>query len=91
MKENLDEKMLKESQIIIDSCEFLIKQMQVLIKNFDYFELKKEKKKLNETVKNIRIVIKKLDLEQENMDNFLIKYKNLISKEKKKQLLDCFE
>lgn len=92
MKElDLNQKMLVESNLIIESCEFLIKQMQVLIKNFDYYEEKKDKKSLKETIKNIRIVIKKLDSEQNRMNVFMLKYKNLITKEKKETLLGCFQ
>ena len=85
-KSDLEIQMLNESNIIIESIDFLEKIINKKGTDFEKYLFENNFKQASIIEKEVLILLKKLSLEEENMDKFLIKYRNKINEEKAKIL-----
>jgi hypothetical protein len=84
--DNLKNKMIYESILIIQSLEWVEKEIKKTLILIDEAEKRSYKKELEKLEKILKTLCNRLEMEDRNMAKFLVKYKRLIDHEKEKML-----
>jgi hypothetical protein len=83
---DLQKEMLREANLILDSIDWLENQIDKKIILFDKAMEISDFEVLKNVELEIETLLLKLHKEEENMDNYMIKYRKLIKDEKEKIL-----
>jgi hypothetical protein len=85
MKESLQSQMLQDSLIIFKSIEWIEKEIDKKLIELDKISINNlEDFKILES--QILVLVRKLSIEEDNMDKYMIKYRKLVNEEKLKNL-----
>ncbi len=84
-KISLKEKMIEEAIIIIESAQWDMKRFEEKVKELELAERKKNYSKIDSIKLEIEDILRRLNKEDKNMENFMTKYHKIISDKKIKK------
>jgi hypothetical protein len=83
---DLQVQMIAEFDLIMASVDWLQQEIEDKLKEFEADLAKGDSKKSAKLEKEVLLLLKKLSLEEVNMDIYMVKFKEKINDEKKKML-----
>lgn len=87
-KSDLQDEMVREANLILESIDWLENQIDKKLLLFDKAVTNSNFKLLKTLESDIENLVAKLHREEENMEGYMIKYRKLVHDEKKKMLYD---
>jgi len=82
----LQEQMINDANLILESIDWIEKEIEDKLKLFEKVLFKNNIKEASKIEKELIVLLRRLDLEKIEMDNYMSKYTKIIKNEKEKIL-----